>query len=73
MGGLLREELNKAVDELPAEFKMTIILADVYGFSYREIAEVLKVPIGTVESRLHDARRILKQRITAEFSDGTAL
>lgn len=63
MGGLLREELNKAVDELPAEFKMTIILADVYGFSYREIAEIIDRPIGTVMSRLHRARKALQIRL----------
>ncbi len=63
MGGLLREELNKAVDELPAEFKMTIILADVYGFSYREIAEIIDRPIGTVMSRLHRARKALQLRL----------
>lgn len=63
MGGLLREELVRAVDELPDDFRMTLILSDVYGFSYREIADIIDRPIGTVMSRLHRARRALQARL----------
>jgi RNA polymerase sigma-70 factor (ECF subfamily) len=61
--GILREELARAVDELPDEFRVAVVLADVYGFSYKEIASVLDCPIGTVMSRLHRARRALQARL----------
>lgn len=63
MGGLLRQELARAVDELPEDFRVTLVLADVYGFSYREIAEIIDRPIGTVMSRLHRARRALQGQL----------
>lgn len=63
MDGMLRDELVRAFDELPDEFRMTVILADVYGFSYREIAEIIDRPIGTVMSRLHRARKALQGRL----------
>lgn len=59
-----------AVTSLSPKYRATVVLRYFHDLSYREIAEVLRVPIGTVESRLHDARRILKQRITAEFAGG---
>lgn len=58
--GLLREELGRAVDSLPEEFRVAVVLADVYGFSYKEIANVLDCPIGTVMSRLHRGRKALQ-------------
>ncbi len=58
--GLLREELCRAVDSLPEEFRVAVVLADVYGFSYKEIANVLDCPIGTVMSRLHRGRKALQ-------------
>ncbi len=59
----LEREIQAAIDELPEEFRMVVILADVEGFAYREIAETLECPIGTVMSRLHRARRILKTKL----------
>ncbi len=59
----LEREIRAAIDELPDEFRMVVILADVEGFAYREIAETLECPIGTVMSRLHRARRILKSKL----------
>lgn len=63
MSRLLRESLVQAVDELPEEFKVPVVLADVYGFSYREIAEIQDCPIGTVMSRLHRARKSLQGQL----------
>ena len=61
--GLLREELGKAVDTLPEEFRVAVVLADVYGFSYKEIASVLDCPLGTVMSRLHRGRKALQAQL----------
>ena len=61
---LSEESVLAALDELPVEFRQVVLLADVEGFSYKEIAEVLGVPIGTVMSRLHRGRRRL-QRLLA--------
>ena len=57
--------LEAAIAELPVPFRETLVLRDVQGLDYREIAEVTKVPIGTVMSRLARARRRLMQRIAA--------
>lgn len=55
------EEVLRAIDALPLEFRQVVWLADVEGFRYREIADILKIPIGTVMSRLHRARRRLQE------------
>ncbi len=55
-----RERIRQALDALPPKARTIIMLSDVEGLSYREIAEVLNCPIGTVMSRLHNARRRLK-------------
>ncbi|MHB8288463.1 MAG: sigma-70 family RNA polymerase sigma factor [Acidimicrobiales bacterium] len=56
-------EVKAAVESLPESFRMTVLLADVEGFSYSEIAEVMDVPIGTVMSRLHRGRRSLQKAL----------
>jgi RNA polymerase sigma factor (sigma-70 family) len=58
--------LESAIAELPAPFKETLVLRDVQGLDYREIAEITEVPIGTVMSRLARARRRLAGRITKD-------
>jgi RNA polymerase sigma-70 factor (ECF subfamily) len=63
---LLEAPLLTAIDELPAEFKMTVQLADIEELSYREIAESMSCPIGTVMSRLHRGRRWLRARLLQE-------
>lgn len=63
MSRLLRDDLINAVEELPEEFRIPVVLADAYGFSYREIADIQDCPIGTVMSRLHRARRALQKRL----------
>ena len=57
------EEVQAALGELPEQFRMAVLLADVEGFSYKEIAEILEIPIGTVMSRLHRGRRALEKRL----------
>lgn len=54
-------EVKTAVEELPENFRMAVLLADVEGFSYKEIAEIMEVPIGTVMSRLHRGRKALEK------------
>ena len=56
-------EVKEAIEALPEQFRMTVLLGDVEGFSYKEIAEILDVPIGTVMSRLHRGRRALQKRL----------
>ncbi|QYG95675.1 sigma-70 family RNA polymerase sigma factor [Iamia sp. SCSIO 61187] len=60
-------EIKTAVEELPEQFRMAVLLADVEGFSYKEIAEILDIPIGTVMSRLHRGRSRL-QKALFEFA-----
>jgi RNA polymerase sigma-70 factor (ECF subfamily) len=54
-------EVTSALDNLPENFRLPVLLADVEGFSYKEIAEMLDVPIGTVMSRLHRGRKALQK------------
>ena len=56
-------EVKAAVEALPESFRMAVLLADVEGFSYKEIAEILDIPIGTVMSRLHRGRKALQKRL----------
>ena len=57
------DEVKDALDSLPEQFRLTVLLADVEGFSYKEIAEMTDVPIGTVMSRLHRGRRALQKAL----------
>jgi RNA polymerase sigma-70 factor (ECF subfamily) len=56
-------EVKEAIEALPEQFRMAVLLGDVEGFSYKEIAQILDVPIGTVMSRLHRGRRALQKRL----------
>ena len=56
-------EIKDALDSLPEQFRIAVLLGDVEGFSYKEIAEILDIPIGTVMSRLHRGRRALQKRL----------
>jgi RNA polymerase sigma factor (sigma-70 family) len=64
------QRLESAIAELPVPFRETLVLRDVQGLDYREIAEVTKVPIGTVMSRLARARRRLIERIAMDEARG---
>jgi RNA polymerase sigma-70 factor (ECF subfamily) len=57
------EMVKAALEDLPEQFRMAVLLADVEGFSYKEIAEIMDVPIGTVMSRLHRGRKQLQRRL----------
>jgi len=57
------DEVKLALEDLPEHYRMPILLADVEGFAYKEIAEILEVPIGTVMSRLHRGRKQLQKRL----------
>ncbi len=56
-------EVVKAIDELPEEYRMAVVLSDLEGFSYGEIAELIDVPVGTVKSRLFRGRRLLQRKL----------
>jgi len=57
---VLDEDVQRAVEELPDDYRMAVILADLEGFSYKEISEILEVPLGTVMSRLYRGRKLLE-------------
>jgi RNA polymerase sigma-70 factor (ECF subfamily) len=57
------DEVKAALESLPETFRMAVLLADVEGFSYKEIADILDVPIGTVMSRLHRGRKALQKAL----------
>ena len=56
-------DVKAALESLPESFRMAVLLADVEGFSYKEIAEILDIPIGTVMSRLHRGRKALEKAL----------
>ena len=58
------KQLTKALEELPVEYREAIVLRELEGLSYKEIADVADVPIGTVMSRLARARKRLQQSLT---------
>jgi len=60
---LAAQEIQAAIEQLPREFRLAVILSDVHDFSYKEIAEILECPVGTVMSRLHRGRRLLQKRL----------
>ena len=57
------QDIIDAIESLPENFRLPVIYADVEGFSYKEIAEILDVPIGTVMSRLHRGRKALQRKL----------
>ncbi|HEY5578782.1 MAG TPA: sigma-70 family RNA polymerase sigma factor [Acidimicrobiia bacterium] len=65
-------EVKAAVESLPEHFRLPVLLADVEGFSYKEIAQIMGIPIGTVMSRLHRGRKAL-QRALWEFARARGL
>ncbi|MCD4783310.1 MAG: sigma-70 family RNA polymerase sigma factor [Candidatus Eremiobacteraeota bacterium] len=61
LSGILDSEVKSAIEKLPYEFKITVILADIEGFRYKEIADIIGCPIGTVRSRLSRGRKLLEK------------
>jgi len=64
------DAVRRAIAELPVEFREIVILREMEGFSYKEIADLADVPIGTVMSRLARARKLLQKSLTREFNPG---
>lgn len=60
---LIGDEVASALNSLPVDFRTVIILCDLEGFTYEEMAKILDIPIGTVRSRLHRARHFLKEKL----------
>jgi RNA polymerase sigma-70 factor (ECF subfamily) len=60
---ILDVDVRRALEELPEQFRLALLLSDVEGFSYKEIADVLDVPLGTVMSRLFRGRRMLRAKL----------
>ena len=60
---LLDDEISKAIEKLPEDFRTVIILNDIEGFTYEEIADFVDIPVGTVRSRLHRARKMLYSQL----------
>lgn len=66
----LDERIQRALNSLPNDFRMTVILADIEGLSYEEISTAMKCSLGTVRSRLHRGRKLLRTKIAAFEGDG---
>jgi len=65
---LIGDEVANALNALPVDFRTVIILCDIEGFTYEEMAKILDIPIGTVRSRLHRARNLLKEKLKSYAS-----
>jgi RNA polymerase sigma-70 factor (ECF subfamily) len=57
---VLDEDVQKAIENLPPDYRMVVLLADLEGFSYKEISDILEIPVGTVMSRLYRGRKLLE-------------
>jgi RNA polymerase sigma-70 factor, ECF subfamily len=66
---LMSEDIQAGLAELPPDFRMAVLLSDVEEFSYKEIAEIMDCPVGTVMSRLYRARRALQRRLVQHAAD----
>ncbi len=62
-GNLLEDEVSKALESLPVDFRTVVILCDIEGLTYEEIAGFVEIPIGTVRSRLHRGRKMLRGKL----------
>jgi RNA polymerase sigma-70 factor (ECF subfamily) len=60
---MMGDEVTNAINSLPIAFRVVILLCDIEGFTYEEISKILDIPIGTVRSRLHRARNLLKEKL----------
>lgn len=62
-GNLFEDEVAEALQELPEDFRTVVILCDIEGYTYEEIADFIEIPIGTVRSRLHRGRKMLRSML----------
>lgn len=65
---MMGDEVTNAINTLPVDFRTVILLCDIEGFTYEEISKIIDIPIGTVRSRLHRARNMLKE-ILKEYAE----
>ena len=63
LNNMIGDEVANALNALDVDFRTIIILCDLEGFTYEEMAKILDIPIGTVRSRLHRARNVLKEKL----------
>ncbi len=63
LDGLVESDIKRAVEDLPENFRIPVLLADLEGLSYQEIADTLDIPIGTVMSRLHRGRKAMQKTL----------
>jgi RNA polymerase sigma-70 factor, ECF subfamily len=63
LDNLVDSDIMDAIDDLPEQFRLAVVLSDIEGFSYAEMAQIMDVPMGTVMSRLHRGRRALQKRL----------
>ncbi|MGH2819002.1 MAG: sigma-70 family RNA polymerase sigma factor, partial [Actinomycetota bacterium] len=63
LDSLVDSDIVEALEDLPEQFRLAVLLSDLEGFSYAEMAEILDVPMGTVMSRLHRGRKALQKRL----------
>jgi RNA polymerase sigma-70 factor (ECF subfamily) len=68
---LLESSLARALDEIPEDFRTVLVLVDIEGLTYREVAEAMSCPMGTVMSRLHRARRAVAQKFGLVSTEAT--
>ena len=66
---LSQDGVVKALAEVPHDFRDVVVLVDIGGFAYAEAAQILDIPVGTVMSRLHRGRRILKRELAEEAAE----
>jgi len=62
---MIGDEISGALNGIPVDFRTVIILSDLEGFTYEEMSKILDIPIGTVRSRLHRARNMMKEKLAA--------
>lgn len=63
------EDIQRAIAELPHEFRLAVVLCDMEGFSYEEISSILRIPIGTVRSRIARGRSLLQKKLYHHAQD----
>jgi RNA polymerase sigma-70 factor, ECF subfamily len=63
LDSLVDSDILQAIEDLPDQFRLAVVLSDIEGFSYAEMAEIMDVPMGTVMSRLHRGRKALQKRL----------